>query len=1608
MEQFDQLLTCAICLDRYRNPKLLPCQHSFCMEPCMEGLVNYVTRQVKCPECRAEHRIPYQGIQQYPTNVTLQRFLELHIEITGELPDPTSGQVMERCGVCSEKSYCGPCSHCDKKVCADCKEAHLDILRREISRVNNQVRRTLPRLQDALGVIEKNSTHLQQNCASIIEEVDDIYHRLSKALKERTDFIKGEIEIFLAKEVRTLTSLRENLTHEISNFDSNSEFAEKHIGEGSVWDDNELMDAKDIFLRTMEFIRNFESEPGEYHRRVRFFVPQDLNQMAATLSNLGELTINPTTPGGGAPQAPTPPSLGPGLMRSKSDHRVAAQFRQAEERYLSYGSENTNEEVGNRRYFGDRLTVTNRYGDPARNRGSDYDFESDLPSSGDSGRRSRFRSRFMRHHDSGDSDNEPSSRSVRFHDTPEISGHGHGPSAPVKKERERVLDTEDATRGPLSGITRLVDSPRVIKRIQEMELKGKKKDKPAPPALLNLQPAAPQPTPTSQTTGRRANRQVSEEDEIAKIKKQNKQEQATASSDTAAATAQSRKSSASDPTTPTSSGSRFTTPTTPTVPEKKEEPTPSAAESEEARRKRNPYLRSQSTPGGEDASKTETASTRSSTGRPSYSRTSSNSSLTQDEGTGRNSRVGRISVDRFSGKRSSNASTDSSTSAESSTHSSPVRNTGAAFSTEELKNRFSRKTTSPTADSSAASAATPTTTRSRFGTVSSSPTSSVSAPSNRFGSSSSSSSSSTPTAATSTASAAGVASAVPRFQSRFLGRAGTPTAEASKGSENSQSSSSESSSESESADSDRQNKTTSVKQPTSEVAAPNKDRELARTDIGPLLARSAQARDSTTSYSSGRHGEASKPPDTAPPFMRSRGSTASASSVTSPTSGRPPTAGSSADASGSSRFRPGADYSNPRTTSIARSRTGSSLHTEDMENKYPLTSKYLNRSRANMADSSSPSDSSSYSPRYGRYQSRFLNKSKSSAALASERDEDDDGADVDSAGEGNHESDLVDGRADSSDPSQLASGEERYPSGRSRYAALKDRRSRLARSKSSHEVPADSENSGGNGGEVGDTGTSSTQDQADPESGSGSSLSTWARYLKNKYGPRNKEGDNPEADAGGNKQQRFTRSRSGSTANGAYSDADNKEDRESNQTLSPSSGLANMSRHQYMQKRRVQMKFGTRGSEQGSFTWPRGVAVGPDNSIVVADSSNHRVQVFDAKGRFLKEFGLYGNGEGEFDCLAGVAINRIGQFIIADRYNHRIQVFDPSGRFLRVFGAQGSTDGKFSYPWGVTTDALGFIYVCDKENHRVQVFQSDGTFVGKFGSLGNRPGQLEHPHYIAVQMKFGTRGSEQGSFTWPRGVAVGPDNSIVVADSSNHRVQVFDAKGRFLKEFGLYGNGEGEFDCLAGVAINRIGQFIIADRYNHRIQVFDPSGRFLRVFGAQGSTDGKFSYPWGVTTDALGFIYVCDKENHRVQVFQSDGTFVGKFGSLGNRPGQLEHPHYIAVSSTNRVIVSDSNNHRIQVFDVNGKVITTFGGEGADEGSFKFPRGVAVDDQGYIIVADSGNNRIQIFNPEGVFMKAFGCWGSGDGEFKGLEGIAVLSNGNIVVCDRENHRIQVF
>lgn len=98
-------------------------------------------------------------------------------------------------------------------------------------------------------------------------------------------------------------------------------------------------------------------------------------------------------------------------------------------------------------------------------------------------------------------------------------------------------------------------------------------------------------------------------------------------------------------------------------------------------------------------------------------------------------------------------------------------------------------------------------------------------------------------------------------------------------------------------------------------------------------------------------------------------------------------------------------------------------------------------------------------------------------------------------------------------------------------------------------------------------------------------------------------GDSSSSSAAGSKQpSRFSRSKSiGVSGNNASNGRMNSQDAGKDANISSSSSglITSSSRHQYMQKRKVLMKFGTRGSEAGSFTWPRGVAVGPDNSIVV-------------------------------------------------------------------------------------------------------------------------------------------------------------------------------------------------------------------------------------------------------------------------------------------------------------------------------------------------------------------------------------------------------------------------
>lgn len=71
----------------------------------------------------------------------------------------------------------------------------------------------------------------------------------------------------------------------------------------------------------------------------------------------------------------------------------------------------------------------------------------------------------------------------------------------------------------------------------------------------------------------------------------------------------------------------------------------------------------------------------------------------------------------------------------------------------------------------------------------------------------------------------------------------------------------------------------------------------------------------------------------------------------------------------------------------------------------------------------------------------------------------------------------------------------------------------------------------------------------------------------------------------------------------------------------------------------------------------------------------------------------------------------------------------------------------------------------------MSVFQSDGTFVGRFGSIGSKVGELQNPHYVAVTST----------------------NKVIVSDTNNNRLSVWDVNGRFLNCIGEEGSGDGQF-----------------------------------------------------------------------------------------------------------------------------------------------------------------------------------------------------------------------
>ena len=216
----------------------------------------------------------------------------------------------------------------------------------------------------------------------MVNEIDEVHRRLANALKERTDYLKTSVDKYLVSEMKELKDLKDNLDLEITNIHSNSDLMEKNLDDGTKWDDNELMDCKDIFIKMMDWIRNYETNNDEYSRKIRFTCHDTVNDIAKRILEIGDLRMMENK--GRDDDGGFESNRGSGLSRSKSDHRLVSEFRRGG------GGEDSSPPM--RRRFGE-----NRYSREANKSRTNFGrFGGDEEEEDTTTRSSRFRSRFLR------------------------------------------------------------------------------------------------------------------------------------------------------------------------------------------------------------------------------------------------------------------------------------------------------------------------------------------------------------------------------------------------------------------------------------------------------------------------------------------------------------------------------------------------------------------------------------------------------------------------------------------------------------------------------------------------------------------------------------------------------------------------------------------------------------------------------------------------------------------------------------------------------------------------------------------------------------------------------------------------------------------------------------------------------------------------------------------------------------------------------------------------------------------------------------------------------------------------------------------------------------
>jgi hypothetical protein len=279
--------------------------------------------------------------------------------------------------------------------------------------------------------------------------------------------------------------------------------------------------------------------------------------------------------------------------------------------------------------------------------------------------------------------------------------------------------------------------------------------------------------------------------------------------------------------------------------------------------------------------------------------------------------------------------------------------------------------------------------------------------------------------------------------------------------------------------------------------------------------------------------------------------------------------------------------------------------------------------------------------------------------------------------------------------------------------------------------------------------------------------------------------------------------------------------------------------------------------------------------------------------RPVENWGVLPDGM-SFVEATSVAVAANDDVYVFNRGKHPVIVFDRTGRFKRTWG-----EGMFRRAHGITIGPDGTLWLTDDLHHTIRQFTPEGRCLLTIGDpdqpstlQGGKP--FNRPTHVAISPKTG---------------------DIFISDGyGNSRVHKYDPSGRHLVSWGEPGTDPGCFNLPHNIATDAAGLVYVADRENHRVQIFDANGRYLGQWN-------NLHRPCGLAADArLGDVFfVGELPTHlavnkdvpnlgaRVSILSLKGELLGRIGGrfAGEKPGEFVAPHGCAVDSRGDLYVAE-------------------------------------------------------------------------------------------------------